>query len=189
MSFYTSTTFGQLPELAAIRFGSREALVFEGRRFTFEEFNHEVEQAAAGLIHSGIKAGEHVSLWLQNSADWMVLSYAIARIGAIQVPINTRFRSHDLDYVLRQSDSTTLITHSTAAGINYLEMVRSVIALPAEEATSSTRRFPNWNASSSWTMTFTRALYVGNKCWTEHLRLHSRRLVNGSYTYQSKTLF
>ena len=62
----------------------------------------------------------------------MVVSYAIARIGAVQVPINTRFRSHDLDYVLRQSDSTTLITHGTAAGINYLEMVRGVIALPAE---------------------------------------------------------
>ena len=142
MSFHTSTTFGQLPEVAAIRFGSREALLFEGRRFTFEEFNHEVEHAAAGLIHSGIKAGEHVSLWLQNSADWMVLSYAIARIGAVQVPINTRFRSHDLDYVLRQSDSTTLITHSTAAGINYLEMVRSVIALPAEGSDIVDPSFP-----------------------------------------------
>ena len=165
MSFYTSTTFGQLPELAAIRFGSREALVFEGRRFTFEEFNHEVEQAAAGLIHSGIKAGEHVSLWLQNSADWMVLSYAIARIGAIQVPINTRFRSHDLDYVLRQSDSTTLITHSTAAGINYLEMVRSVIALPAEGSDIVDPSFPELER----VIVLDDDVHPGTLCWQQML--------------------
>lgn len=165
MSFYTSTTFGQLPELAAIRFGSREALVFEGRRFTFEEFNHAVEQAAAGLIHSGIKAGEHVSLWLQNSADWMVLSYAIARIGAIQVPINTRFRSHDLDYVLRQSDSTTLITHSTAAGINYLEMVRSVIALPAEGSDIVDPSFPELKR----VIVLDDDVHPGTLCWQQML--------------------
>ena len=165
MSFYTSTTFGQLPELAAIRFGSREALLFEGHRFTFEEFNHEVEHAAAGLIHSGIKAGEHVSLWLQNSADWMVLSYAIARIGAIQVPINTRFRSHDLDYVLRQSDSTTLITHSTAAGINYLEMVRSVIALPAEGSDIVDPSFPELER----VIVLDDDVHPGALCWQQML--------------------
>ena len=165
MSFHTSTTFGQLPELAAIRFGSREALLFEGHRLTFEEFNHEVEHAAAGLIHSGIKAGEHVSLWLQNSADWMVLSYAIARIGAIQVPINTRFRSHDLDYVLRQSDSTTLITHSTAAGINYLEMVRSVIALPAEGSDIVDPSFPELER----VIVLDDDVHPGTLCWQQML--------------------
>ena len=59
----------------------------------------------------------------------VISPFALAKIGAVMVPINTRFRTNDLDYVLRQSDSCFLITHDTSGPIGYLEMVREVISL------------------------------------------------------------
>ena len=139
---YIRSTFGELPGYAARRYGEREGLVFEQSRYTFKEIDAQVELAALALLEAGVRPGDHVCLWLLNCADWVFLSFGLARMGAVQVPINTRFRTHDLQYVLRQSDSTTLITHAEAGGVDYLAMVREVVGLPESGHRTSNPEFP-----------------------------------------------
>lgn len=134
--------FGDLPRLAARQFGSREGLVFKDRRYSFEEVALEVDTAARALLATGVRRGDHVSLWLNNCEDWIFIFFALCRIGAVVVPINTRFRTHDLDYVLRQSDSAMLITHDVSGPIDYLAMVREVVTLPDSGDVISDDSFP-----------------------------------------------
>jgi fatty-acyl-CoA synthase len=123
-------TFGALPAYAARRFGEAEGLLFEGKRYSFVEINAEVDLAARALMAAGVNAGDHVALWLNNSDDWIFIAFAILKIGAVAVPINTRFRTHDLDYVLCQADSAFLITNDVSGPIDYLAMVKEVVKLP-----------------------------------------------------------
>ena len=132
MSAFESRRFGDLPGAIAARFPEREALVFEERRHTFAQVSEAVDAAARALLVLGVNAGDHIALWLNNRDDWIFIMYAIARIGAVQVPFNTRFRTRDLEYVLRQSDCRMLITHDQCGPIDYLEIVRAVVDLPVE---------------------------------------------------------
>jgi fatty-acyl-CoA synthase len=124
--WFQKTTLGALVDDAARRFGPREALCFQGQRWSFAQFREDVDRAARGLIHLGIQPGEKVSLWMPNRPEWLHLLYGAAKIGAVVVPINTRFRTADLEYVVRQSDSATLITVDHSGPVEYLEMVREV---------------------------------------------------------------
>jgi len=65
-------------------------------------------------------------LWLPNSPEWIYILFAVAKIGAVLVPINTRFRTADMEFVVRQSDTTTLIVKDRSGPVDYLEMVRDV---------------------------------------------------------------
>ena len=141
-SWYPKRRFGDLPMAMAERFGAREALVFEQQRFTFAQMLAEIDQAAKALMALGVARGDHVALWLNNRAEWMFLMFALAKIGAVQVPVNTRFRTHDLQYVLRQSDSCLLITHDVSGPIDYLAMVRETVRLPRVGETLADADFP-----------------------------------------------
>ena len=140
--WYEKRALGGLPDSMACKLPHREALVFEARRFTFAEVATEVDRAAKALIALGVCPGDHVCLWLNNCADWILILYGLAKIGAVQVPINTRFRTHDLAYVLHQSDSAMLITHDVCGPVDYLGMVRQVVRLPAEGAEVSDPDYP-----------------------------------------------
>ena len=120
------TPVGELPARAAARWGEREALVFGPVRQSFAEIARRVDEAAKGLIALGIAPGDKVCLWLNNSPEWIHLLFAIARIGAILVPANTRFRTGDIEYLLRQGECSTLITHDVSGPIDYLAMVREL---------------------------------------------------------------
>src|SRR5215468_8061649 len=125
--WFTKRTIGSLLDERAKRDGPREALVFEGRRATFAELTHDVDVLARGLIRLGIEPGEKVSLWMMNRPEWIHAALAVMRIGAVLVPINTRFRTEDAAYVLGQSDSTTLIIAARSGPIDYLGMVRTML--------------------------------------------------------------
>jgi fatty-acyl-CoA synthase len=140
--WYEKRRLGDLPTRMAARFASREALVFGAERYTFAEVDRRIDAAAKALIALGISGGDHVSLWLVNRPDWLFISFALARIGAVQVPVNTRFRTHDLAYVLGQSDSTALITHDVSGPIDYCGMVREVVDLPAQGTQIDDPRYP-----------------------------------------------
>jgi fatty-acyl-CoA synthase len=127
-------TFGELPGAAARRFGDREALAFRDRRYSFRQIAREVDRLARGLIHLGIAPGERVGLWLVNCPEWVFAMFALARIGAVHVPINTRFRTADLEYVLSQSRAAALIAHDVSGPIDYLAMVRELVPAPADPA-------------------------------------------------------
>ena len=128
------TPVGELPARAAARWGGREALVFGEVRESFADVARRVDEAARGLIGLGVAPGEKVCLWLDNSPEWIHLMFALARIGAILVPANTRFRAGDVEYLLRQGDCATLITHDVSGPIDYLGMVRELVPESLEGA-------------------------------------------------------
>ena len=124
--WFEKRTLGGLLDDAARRYGPREALTFEGSRWTFREFREQVDRTARALIHLGVQPGDKVSLWMPNRPEWLYILFAAAKIGAVLVPINTRFRTNDLEYVVRQSDSSTLIIQSRSGPVDYLAMVEEV---------------------------------------------------------------
>jgi fatty-acyl-CoA synthase len=119
-------TLGSLPARAAERWGAREALCFEGRRLTFADLAAGVDRAAKGLIALGIRPGDAVALWLSNRPEWIEIAFAVMKIGAVLVPINTRLRTEDVAYIVDQSDSVALILAERSGPIDYLAMVREL---------------------------------------------------------------
>ena len=126
-SWFEKLTLGQLVDRAADQWGDREALCFEGRRWTFAQVRDETDQVARGLIAAGIAPGEHVCLWLNNRPEYLFIQFALAKIGAVLVPINTRFRTHDMAYIVTQSDATTLISAQRSGPIDYLAMIEELL--------------------------------------------------------------
>ena len=140
--WYPKRRLGDLPDEMARKFANREALLFEDERYTFAELASQIDRAAKALLALGVARGDHVSLWLNNRSEWVFLMYALAKVGAVQVPVNTRFRTNDLEYVLRQSDTRMLITHDVSGPIDYLDMVRNVVDLPNEGDAVNDPSFP-----------------------------------------------
>ncbi len=124
--WFPKQTIGDLLNQATERFGPREALMYEGRRWTFDEFRDEVDRVARALINLGVQPGDKVSLWMPNRAEWLFLFGAVAKIGAVLVPINTRFRTADMEYLVNHSDSTALILMDRSGPVDFLDMLREV---------------------------------------------------------------
>jgi fatty-acyl-CoA synthase len=124
--WYERQTLGGLPERAARRWGPREALAFQGRRWTFAEVHARVDAVAKGLLELGIAPGDRVALWMVNRPEWIDAMFATMKIGALLVPVNTRFRTEDMAYVLGQSEASAVILAERSGPIDYLAMMREV---------------------------------------------------------------
>src|SRR5262245_31515311 len=124
--WYEKQTIGLLPERAARLWGVREALAFQGQRFTFAELRAGVDAAAKGLLALGIVPGDRVALWMVNRPEWLHAMFAIMQIGAVLVPVNTRFRTDDMTYVVCQSDAVAVILAERSGPVDYLGMMREV---------------------------------------------------------------
>src|SRR5436190_22034900 len=87
-------TIGELLDETASRFAEGEALisVFEQRRFTYGELRSEVDRVARALLALGVQKGERVGIWSTNCADWILVQFATAKMGAILVNINPAYR-------------------------------------------------------------------------------------------------
>ena len=125
--WFEKRTIGSLPAQAAARWGSREALRFQERRWSFAELSASIDDAARGLMVLGVEPGEKVSLWMVNRPEFIQTTYAVIKIGAVLIPVNTRFRTEDVAYVLGQSDSTTLVISERSGPIDYVAMLREAV--------------------------------------------------------------
>ncbi|MDP6688805.1 MAG: AMP-binding protein [Alphaproteobacteria bacterium] len=123
----SATTLADLPALAAARWGARCAVTFKDQSETFAELAQKADRLARGLIAAGVRPGDRVGVWLNNCPEWQHLVFAVARIGATQVPINTRFRTADTAYIVGQAECSTLITHDISGPIDYWAMVRDMV--------------------------------------------------------------
>jgi fatty-acyl-CoA synthase len=123
MEWYRKRTLGGILDEAALRWGPREALVFGRRRWTYAELNAETDRVARALMALGVTPGENVALWMTNRPEWLFVMFAVARIGACLVPLNTRYRTDDVAYTLRQSRSGTLITLDRSGPVDYQGML------------------------------------------------------------------
>ncbi len=102
------------------------ALAVGGRRLSYAELSKQVRHAAAAMVACGARPGEHIGILMGNSVEWAVLFYAAASIGAVTVPINTRFKLDELGYCLRQADISTLFFASSFLNIDYRELLLAV---------------------------------------------------------------
>ena len=133
-------TLGALLTQLAGEQPDREALVYAGGpRFTFAQLEREARTIARGLMAAGVERGERVVLWATNVPEWVVLQFALAKIGAILVTANTSLRSKDIDYLLRQSEAATLITIRGFRDLDYLAALAEIGA-PFDDAQGSPER-------------------------------------------------
>ncbi len=121
-------TIGQNLDRTATRFPDREALieVATARRWTYRDLQQDTRRIASGLLAMGIRPGDRVGLWSPNNAEWTLVQYATARIGAILVTINPAYRLDELHYVLNQAGIRTVIAASEFKTSNYEAMLESV---------------------------------------------------------------
>ncbi|WP_158279456.1 class I adenylate-forming enzyme family protein [Falsochrobactrum shanghaiense] len=125
--WFPKESIGDLPTIAADRWGDRETLFFEGRRWSFKEVADEVDRVARGLIAIGVKPGEHVAIWLTNRPEFIFSYFAIIRIGAVVVPMNTRWRTRDFVAAMQASDPTVLIAETVSGPIDFEAMVKEAL--------------------------------------------------------------
>ncbi|ORA34935.1 AMP-binding protein [Mycobacterium aquaticum] len=121
-------TIGANFERTAATHPETEALVdlAQGLRYTYAELNDEIDLAARGLIGMGIAKGDRVGIWSPNCAQWTIVQYATAKIGAILVNINPAYRTHELAYVLNQSQVRLLVSATSFKTSDYVSMVAEV---------------------------------------------------------------
>ncbi|MSQ72096.1 MAG: fatty-acid--CoA ligase [Betaproteobacteria bacterium] len=110
----------------AARFADREAFVAPGERLTWSQLHAEVRALARAFAAHGVQRGDHVGILLPNGADWVRCFYACATLGAVTVPINTRFKTDELAYCLKQADISTLIYAGRFLNIDYTALLRAV---------------------------------------------------------------
>ena len=110
------------------RFGDRAAVVdaAAGKVYTYAEFAEITDSLALALLADGLKTGDRVGIWAPNCAEWMITQYATAKIGAILVNINPAYRTHELDFVLRQAGISVLISAREFKSSNYAAMITQV---------------------------------------------------------------
>lgn len=121
-------TIGENLDRTVRRFPDRDALVetATGRRWTYAEFAADVDALALGLLDLGIAKGDRVGIWAPNRAEWTLVQYATAKIGAILVTVNPAYRSHELEYVLRQSGIRLLAAADRFKTSDYAAMIEEV---------------------------------------------------------------
>ena len=121
-------TIGDDLAATVARFGDREALVDvpTGRRWTYRQLDADVDRVARGMIDLGIEKGDRVGIWSPNGAEWVLVQYATSRIGAVLVNVNPAYRSHELQFVLRQSGTKLLIAAPSFKTSDYAVMIDEV---------------------------------------------------------------
>lgn len=124
----SSELIGQLPREAARAWGDRKALVYKDRSWTYRDFETEVQGAAAALLAAGVRPGERVALWLPNSPELQFLLFAVTRIGAVAVPLNTRYKSMDLRYALQLSECVMVVGASQAGPVDLDAVLVAAVA-------------------------------------------------------------
>ncbi len=141
-------TIGANLERIVAQHGDREALVevASGRRWTYASLDADVNALARGLVAAGIAKGDRVGIWAPNCAEWTLVQYATAKIGAIVVNVNPAYRTHELAYALNQSGMRMLISAEAFKTSDYRAMVEEV------------RRD---------TLALERVVYIGTDDWTD----------------------
>ncbi|MBS1788502.1 MAG: AMP-binding protein [Acidobacteria bacterium] len=128
---YRDVTVGALLTRLAQSIPANEALVYTDRnlRLNFAQLDAEARLIARGLMACGVERGERVALWATNVPEWVVLQFALARIGAILVTVNTSLRAHEIEYLLRQSETATVITISGFKDVDYIGALKEIGAI------------------------------------------------------------
>lgn len=112
---------------------------------TYSEFRDDVDRFARSLITLGVKQGDHVAIWTTNIPQWYITFWATVKIGAILVTVNTAYKIHEAEYLLRQSDTHTLVMIDGYKDSDYVGIIKELIPELEENETPKpihSRRLP-----------------------------------------------
>src|SRR6056297_1772313 len=120
-------TLGELLNLRESEYPQEEAAVYPelGLRYTYREFKKICNQAAKGFMKLGIKQGDHVAVWSHNRPEWLITQFATGKMGCILVTVNTNYRAMELKYLLKHSDTQTLIV-SDGKRVSFPELIYKI---------------------------------------------------------------
>lgn len=129
MSNQLEFTVGGLLDHIAAKYPENDALIYHERelRYSWSQFNERCRQVAKGLLKMGVKKGDNLSIWAYNVPEWVTLQFATAKVGAVLVTINTSYKSAELEYILSQSDSTTLFMVGSFKDTDYVATVNEIV--------------------------------------------------------------
>ena len=122
-------TIGDLFDQTVTSFPNNDALIsrHQNLRYTYKELQEEVNRCARGLLKMGVTKGERVGIWSPNNAQWCITQFATAKIGAILVNINPSYRTHELEYALKQSATNTLILEGEFKQSQYAKIICELV--------------------------------------------------------------
>ncbi|MFJ5768364.1 class I adenylate-forming enzyme family protein [Psychrobacillus sp. NPDC093180] len=115
----------EMLEVNALRHPKKEALIYQNRTYSYDEFNAKVNQLAHGFVKAGVKKGDKIAMFMKNSADFVFTYYAGAKIGAVLVPINFRLLSKEINYIVNQSNSSFIVADQAYEDI-VLEAIKEI---------------------------------------------------------------
>ncbi|WP_211882523.1 AMP-binding protein [Pseudarthrobacter albicanus] len=128
-------TIGGNFERLVARFPLHDALIEaaavpgdEARRWSYTKLNDDVDRLARALLALGVAKGERIGIWSPNCAEWTILQYATAKIGAVLVNVNPAYRSHELEFVVRQNGMRMLVAAPSDKTSDYTAMARQALA-------------------------------------------------------------
>lgn len=126
---FTEETIGDFFENKVKETPDAEFILYPDRklRFTYAQFNERVDDLAKGLLHIGIKKGDHVGIWAKNVPDWLTFFFATSKLGAVLVTINTAYKSHELDFILKQSDMKAIAFIDGFRDIDYVNILFELV--------------------------------------------------------------
>lgn len=121
-------TIGDLLDEMAVKYPDHDAVLYTDRPFrkTYSQFRDLCNVLARGFLAMGVKKGDHVAIWATNYPEWLLAMFATAKIGAILVTVNTNYKIFELEYLLRQSDSSTLILIDGFKDCSYVDILNEL---------------------------------------------------------------
>ncbi|WP_175578109.1 AMP-binding protein [Indiicoccus explosivorum] len=140
-------TVGEVLRDQAAKHPETEAYVYpeHGIRKTYKEFDEETDRLARAFMGIGIEKGEHVAIWSDNKREWLLSQFATGKMGGVLVTVNTNYQAAELEYLLKQSDATTLILGEEFKGTNYIDVLNEVVPelASAEKGAVSSGKLPH----------------------------------------------
>jgi len=126
MELKPGDTLASVIDRVAAEYPKNEAIVSGSQRVTFDTLMDKVNSMANALLKMGVKKDDKVAIWMSNVPEWVYAHYACIKIGAPLIPLNTRYKVHELEYILKQSDSTTLFMMDHFLKIDFVPMIYEV---------------------------------------------------------------
>ena len=121
-------TFPEVLEVMAREFPDQIAFKYTTHHYTrtYSQFKADVDQFARSLIAMGVGRGDHVAIWATNVPAWFITFWATVEIGAVLVTVNTAYKIHEAEYLLRQSDTHTVVLTDGTKGVSYIEIINQL---------------------------------------------------------------
>ncbi|MET0958883.1 MAG: AMP-binding protein [Psychrobacillus psychrotolerans] len=187
MGLLNEKTVGEIVKEAARKFPDTEAYVYpeHGIRKTYKEFDKETDELAKAFIGMGIQKGEHVAIWSDNKREWLLSQFATGKMGAVLITVNTNYQEKELEYLLQQSDATTLILCESFKGTSYLDIVRAICPeiIHSEKGNILSEKFPHFKR----VIVMTDNEYEGMYSWAELLS-HADKVTDDTLENALKSL-